>query len=516
MNLIDFFDKSAAAFPRRAICVFDDREWSYREVSDLATRIAHGLAALGVAHETKCAVLSRNDPLAFTALLGILKARGTWVPLNPANGSEENLYLADFFDVEVLFYQKEFEPFARSVKERVPAVSRFICLDGRGPLGPELAEWAQAQSVEAIRLPWDPNAVCMLRGTGGTTGRPKGVMNTNRNFETNIAIFLSCTRFDGPPVFLACTPMTHAAGVLSFVAVAAGGTVVIQRKFDPQETLGLIGRRRISALMLPPTAIYTALSQPNVREFDYSPLRHFFYGGAPMSAARLREAIEVFGPVMTHSYGQTEVPTCATFMGPEEHFDAHGRAIERRLLSCGRPSPFVRVELMDDQGNLVPQGRVGEIVVQGGLVMKGYYKNPAATAEASRHGWHHTGDLAYRDEEGYLYLCDRKNEVIITGGFNVYPLEVEQVLLSHDAVQDCAVVGVPDEKWGEAVRAVVELKPGRSASAEELIALCRQRIGSVKAPKSVEFADTLPRSPVGKVMRREVRNRYWTGRSRQI
>ena len=172
MNLIDFFDRSAAAYSQRTFCVFEDREWSYAEASDLATRIGHGLAALGVARETKCAVLSRNDPFAFITLLGILKARGTWVPLNPANGTEENSFIVEFFDVEVLFYQTEFEPFARLVKARVPAVRHFICLDGRGPLGPELAEWARVQSAEAIRLPWDPDAVCMLRGTGGTTGRP--------------------------------------------------------------------------------------------------------------------------------------------------------------------------------------------------------------------------------------------------------------------------------------------------------------------------------------------------------
>jgi acyl-CoA synthetase (AMP-forming)/AMP-acid ligase II len=516
MNLIDFFDRSAAAFPRRTVCVFHDREWSYREVSELATRIGHGLAALGVGRETKCAVLSRNDPLAFSALLGILKARATWAPLNPANGFDENFYLLETFDVEVLFYQSEFEDFAQAAKHRVAGLRHFICLDARGALAPPLTDWAQAQSAAPIRLSWDPDAVCMLRPTGGTTGRPKGVMNTNRNFETNIATFLACTRFDAPPVYLACTPMTHAAGVLSFVTIAAGGSVVIQRKFEPQETLGLIARRQVSALMLPPTAIYTALAQPNVRDFDYASLRHFFYGGAPMAPAKLREAIAVFGPVMTHSYGQTEVPTCVTFMAPAEHFDADGRVHEARLLSCGRPGPFARVELMDEAGNFVPPGEIGEIVVQGGLVMKGYYKNPAATAEASRFGWHHTGDLATRDAEGYLYLCDRKNEVIITGGFNVYPLEVEQVVLSHAAVQDCAVVGVPDEKWGEAVKAVVELKPGHAVTADELIALCKQKIGSVKAPKSVDFADALPRSPVGKVMRREVRNRYWVGRGRRI
>jgi len=516
MNLIDFFDRSATAFPQRPVYIFDDRPWTYREASDLATRIGRGLLACGVQRETKCAVLSRNDPLAFTALLGILKARGTWVPLNPTNAADENLYITDFFDVEVFFYQKEFEAFAELVKERIPAARQFVCLDRPGSLGPRLSDWAAQQANAPLSIPWDPDGMCMLRGTGGTTGRPKGVMNTNRNFETNIAVFLACTRFDAPPVFLACAPMTHAAGVMAFVTIAASGTVVIQRKFDPQEMLAAIPKYRVSSVLIPPTAIYGALSEPNVRDFDYSSLRHFFYGGAPTSSAKLREAIEVFGPVMTHSYGQTEVPTCVTFMLPSEHLDGCGKLDEKRLLSCGRPSPFARVALMDDAGDFVPPGAIGEIVVQGGLVMRGYYKNPEATAEASLHGWHHTGDLAYQDAEGYLYICDRKKEMIISGGFNVYPLEVEQAVLSHAAVQDCAVVGVPDEKWGEAIKAVVELKQGHSVSAAELISFCKERLGSVKAPKSVDFVAALPKSPVGKVMRREVRKRYWTGYHRRI
>lgn len=516
MNLIDFFDKSAQSYPQRPIYVFDDRAWTYGETAELATRIAHGLSDLGVVRESKCAVLSRNDPRAFTALLGILKAQGTWVPLNVGNGTEENLYILDFFDVEVLFYQKEFEDFAQLVRTRLPRVKSFICVDAPGEQGPALEEWAARQKADPIYLSWDPGAMCMLRGTGGTTGRPKGVMNTNRNFEVTIANYLAGLRFDAPPIFLAGPPLSHAAGILAFVVIALAGTMVIQRKFDPQETLAAIERHRVSFIYLPPTAMYTLLSQPNVRDFDYSSLRHFIYGAAPTSSSKLREAIEVFGPVMTQAYGQTEVPSSVTFLAPADHLDAQGNINDKRLLSCGRPTPFARVALMDDNGQIVPTGSIGEIVVQGGLVMKGYYKNPDATADVSKYGWHHTGDLAYQDEDGFIYICDRKKDMIITGGYNVYPLEVEQVVLSHPAVQDCAVIGVPDVKWGEAIKVVVELKPGRQVSAEELISLCKQRIGSVKTPKSVDFVDLLPRSPVGKVMRKEVRNRYWSGQSRNV
>jgi len=516
MNLIDFFDRNVAFNPERAAYRFEGEDWSYRKVGDMATRIAHGLKAFGLQRESKCAVLSRNHPLAFTVLLGILKTRAAWVPLNVGGAAEEFNHILTAFDVEVLFYQKEFEAFARSVRQSIPSVRHLICLDGRSDLAPGLLEWMNMQDSAPITLPWDPDAMCMLRGTGGTTGRPKGVMNTNRNFEANIANYRALLRFDREPIYLAAAPLSHAAGVLAFTCIALHGTMVILRKFETQAVLSAIEQHRISFMYLPPTAIYSLLSQPNVREFSYSSLKHFLYGAAPMSAAKLSEALQTFGPVMTQVYGQTEAPAGVIFMAPHEHFDADGKVNAKRLIACGRPMPFTRVELMDDNGRFVEPGEVGEIVCQGGIVMRGYYKNREATEEVSKFGWHHTGDLAYRDEEGFIYICDRKKEMIITGGFNVYPFEIEQVLLSHPAVQDCAVVGVPDEKWGEAVKAVVELKSGQSVSAPELIALCKERLGSVKTPKSVEFAETLPRSPVGKVMRRAVRDKYWTGKERRV
>ncbi len=516
MNLIDFFDKSADLTPERDCIVFDERRWSYGAAADLANRIGHGLRLDGVARDTKCAVISRNDPVAFVSMLGILKAEAVWVPLNPANAAEENLYILDFFDVEVLFFQKDSETLAEQVRERLPKVRNFYCIDGSSPLGPAIEPWAAAQPAAPIRLEWRPDAVCWLRGTGGTTGRPKGVMNTNRNFETTIANFTARLRFDEPPRHLAVAPLSHAAGVLAMVNFAFGGTLYIHRGFDAQQTLRTIAAQRIAWLYLPPTALYTLLAQPNVRDFDYASLRHFVYGAAPSAQAKLREAIDVFGPVLTQVYGQTEVPTSVTYLGPEDHVDADGVVIEQRLLSCGRPTPFARVALLDPDGAIVARGAIGEICVQGGLLMKGYYKNPEATADVWKSGWHQTGDLAWQDDEGYLYICDRKKEMIITGGYNVYPLEVEQVVLSHASVRDCAVIGVPDAKWGEAIKAVIELKPGCVVEPEEIIALCRARLGAVKAPKSVEFIDELPRSPAGKVMRKAVRSRYWEGQARNV
>ncbi|MEO8558658.1 MAG: AMP-binding protein, partial [Rhodospirillales bacterium] len=272
----------------------------------------------------------------------------------------------------------------------------------------------------------------------------------------------------------------------------------------------------VTHIYMPPTLIYMMLAHPQVRNFDYSSLKNLVYASAPMSADKLVEALDVFGPVLTQTYGQAEACMICTFFSPAEHAEALKTNQRQRLTSCGRTTPFMRLEVMDDDGELLPRGERGEVVVRGGLVMKGYYNNPEATAEASKFGWHHTGDVGVIDEDGFVYIVDRKKDMIISGGFNIYPSEIEQVLWSHPAVQDCAVIGVPDEKWGEAVKAVIELKLGQQVAAEELLVLCRQKLGGMKTPKTVEFIDALPRSPVGKVLKKDLRARYWQGQARKI
>jgi acyl-CoA synthetase (AMP-forming)/AMP-acid ligase II len=228
----------------------------------------------------------------------------------------------------------------------------------------------------------------------------------------------------------------------------------------------------------------------------------------------LKAAIEVFGPVMMQTYAQTEAPMFCTALMPEEHVVETGR--EKLLASCGRPMLLTQVAIMSEDGALLPPGEPGEIVLRGDLVMLGYYKDPEKTAEVSKFGWHHTGDIGVRDENGYFYVVDRKKDMIITGGFNVYPAEIEQAIWAHPAVQECAVVGVPDEKWGEAVKAVIELKPGSALAEEELIAFCKERLGSVKTPKSVDIWPSLPRTAVGKINKKEVRATFWAGHDRAI
>ena len=280
--------------------------------------------------------------------------------------------------------------------------------------------------------------------------------------------------------------------------------------------LEAIATHGVTHLFLPPTAIYGLLSDPTVRRGDYASLEYFFYAAAPMSVDKLREALDVFGPVMVQGYGQMEAgPMIGACFTAAAHRDAL-QDRPKRLASCGRPNLLTKMKIVDEDGRTLPSGERGEILIGGDFRMLGYYNNEAATRETVRDGWVLTGDIGEMDEDGFLYIVDRKREMIISGGFNVYPGEVERIIYAHEAVQDCAVVGVPDEKWGEAVKAIVQLKPGAQADPAEIIAFCKARVGSVMTPKSVEVWPDLPRSAVGKVLRRVVRERFWQGRDRAI
>jgi fatty-acyl-CoA synthase len=328
----------------------------------------------------------------------------------------------------------------------------------------------------------------------------------------------TCWRFDIPPVNLAVAPITHAAGVIALAHLPFGGTTVMMQTTDLDSILGAIAQHRVTTLFLPPTLIYMLLAHPKVRHYDYSSLRYFISAAAPMAPEKMAEAIDVFGPVMCQAFGQTEAGFPLTFMSPPEVAEAVTDESKRhRLLSCRRQLVIVAgMEIMDDGGRLLSAHEVGEIVLRGPTEMQRYLNDPQATQEIKQYDWHHTGDIGYRDEDGYFYITDRKRDLIISGGFNIFPFEIERVLLEHPAVQDCAVIGVPDAKWGEAVKAIVQLVPRAEVSQEDLLTLCRNRLGGVKTPKSLEFWEDLPRSAVGKVLKREIRKAYWEDKDRSI
>jgi acyl-CoA synthetase (AMP-forming)/AMP-acid ligase II len=520
--IIDFFDRGWRINPKGAAYIQDDRRYSFDEVGELSCRIANGLLALGLPRETKGAVWATNDVMAWTCTLGLWRANMCWIPVGARNPAEENHFVLDAFDCEVLFFQKYFAPVVAELRSRLPKIRLWICIDDELPDFPgarSLASWVRDQPATPPNVPVDMDDVVMLSATGGTTGMPKGVMNTHRSAQTFCAHFIiGCPYAAGDtPVNLAAAPMTHTAGLLSLPCTARGGTVVVVTRPDPALLLGAIPKYRVTELFLPPTVIYRLLDIPDLgRKVDFSSLKYFMYGAAPMSVEKLKQAIEVIGPVMMGGYGQTEAPASIAYLPPSGHFVNGRLAPDERLASVGHPNPLVRVEIMNDANQILPRGETGEICVRGDLVMKGYYKAPEKTAEAIIDGWLHTGDVGHLDAEGCLHITDRKKDMIISGGFNVYPSEVEQVIWSHPAVQDCAVIGVPDPQWGEAVKAVVELNAGQQVCADDLIALCKDRLGSVKAPKSVDFVDSLPRSPVGKVLKKDLRARYWQNTARKI
>ncbi len=488
-SLADYLDKGAS-LGRDAPCI---GSLSYGEAQDLSWSVAAALARSGVAPGDKVAILSPNDAVAFACVFGIARRGAVWCPINPRNEAAENRTLLELFDCEFLLYHSAFA----EMVDRLD-VPTTVCLDR------ELEAWLDGAPPVEQSAP--PDDLVMLVGTGGTTGLPKGVMLTGRNLETMTALTLMGYPFEGRPAYLALAPLTHAAGVLCFPVMALGGRIVVMQAPDLGRFLALIEQERITHTFLPPTLIYMLLGHDAVRTRDLSSLQCFWYGAAPMSTARLAEALDVIGPVMAQLFGQSEAPMMVSMLPPAEHFNPDGTVATQRLASAGRPAPLVQVAIMDpESGTVLEAGERGEIVVRSSLVMAGYYKDQAATAAASRFGWHHTGDVGYLDEDGYLFIVDRLKDMIITGGFNVYSAEVEQSLMQHPAVRDCAVIGLPDEKWGERVVAVVELKPGLEVAEPELIAFVKERIGSVKAPKHVELWPELPRSRVGKVLKAEVR-----------
>lgn len=517
LRLIDYFDRGVSLDPGRDCFIQGDWRISFRDTQVLTHRIGNALLAEGITKGHQAAVYSPNDAMAFICVLGILRACAAWVPINARSAMTENVHILNDSGCELLFYHSEFEDRLEEIRSQVPKIRKFICVDRAGTNSPSLEKWIAGCEEQAPYIDCDPQDFAAIRYTGGTTGVPKGVPLTHLNFAFMLANSTAAMPYEEPPVYLAAAPMTHVAGAMSLMLLPHGTTIVVIERPVPELMMEMIEKHKVTTVFLPPTAIYMWLAHPKVRACDYSSLKYFHYAASPMSPEKLREAIDVFGPVMSQSYGQTESPFISTYLSKFDQTEASkDPGKEHRLRSAGRPSLFTMVEIMDDDGRILRPGEVGEIVTRGGIVMTGYYKRPDATKEVSAFGWHHTNDIGYKDEDGYVYIVDRKRDMIVSGGFNVWPSEIENVILTLSAVQDCAVIGVPDEKWGEAVKAVVELKANKEISADEIITLCKDELGSVKTPKTVEFWEELPRSAVGKVLKKDVRERFWEGQERRV
>ena len=517
MRIVDFLDRAAKFAKDRKLLIDGEESYSYGEVIEYTHRIARALRRDGIVAGESVAVLSPNAAMAMIALYGIVRADTIFVPLNPRNAVSDNAYHVVRGKTQLIFFHSSLIEDVRAIAAEAPVLNRFVALDKPVDGYPDIHQWLGDIGAEPVipEVATDPEATWRYSMTGGTTGKAKLVLEPHRVIALQIVTLMAEMHYPTPPVYLLAAPLTHAGGAYSHSFMAMGGTIVLLAKADPKVMLDCIEKYKVTTTFAPPTLLYMMLSEPDIHSRDFSSMRYFMIAAAPLSRDKMIEAMGVFGPIMCQTFGQTEASGVLTYLSPQALVEARDNPeLEHRFLSCGRPTPFSQVAIMDDQGNLLPPGEVGEIVARGLLVANGYADAPEETAASRAHGWHHTGDIGQIDEDGYLAIVDRKRDLIISGGFNVFPSEVEQVLWSHPAVQDCAVVGVPDEKWGEAVKGVVELKPGASVTEEELIAFCRPKLGGVKTPKSMEVWPTLPRSPAGKVLRREVREKYSSGERR--
>lgn len=522
MRLVDFLDQSPALSSEKVkfVDLDNDLSLSYRQVVEASVKIAALLRAQGVKPQEVVATYAPNSVAAYCCIFAISRAGAVWLPLNMRNTFEANRKLIEKSGAVKLFVD---DSVANTFPELVDTFSgdQLIELNGQRVAGIDLrALTGQMSGVgPGVDFTESPDSLVNLFATGGTTGDSKLAEWAGLTWDTLSAIQNELMPLpDIPACYLVAAPMTHAAGIASFEVIRQGATVIVMDGMVPERLLSTLETHRVTHLFMPPTAIYMLLAHPRVKAWDYSSLRYFWYAAAPMSVEKLKEAIDVFGPVMVQTYGQAEAPMLCTFLSAQDHVLALESNSPTILRSCGRTSPHVEVAVLDDEDNLLGPGQEGEIAIRGNLLMRSYYRNPEATeAIRNRDGWQRSGDIGVFDDGGYLAIVDRKRDMIISGGFNVYPSEIEQLLWGHPAIKDCAVIGIPDEKWGEQVTAVVELKDrSRQPDEQEIIQYCKSKLGSVKSPKQVLFWDELPRSPVGKVLKKEIRKVFWEAAGRKI
>lgn len=492
--------------------VVDEQKWTAHEVRDEISRYVQAYRSLGIAGRSGTALLAKNRA-------EVLVAMGTYMlfptrntPLHPLGSLDDHAYVMEDAGIETLVFDPVYAQHAAALQERVPALHRLLSLGPCG-VGTDLVALAATFDPAPLAAPSvDGDDQPTLAYTGGTTGKPKAVMPTYRSSAAMGQMMATEWQWPDEVRHLVCSPLSHAGGSFLVPVLLRGGSLVVLPQFEPGAVLEAIERFRITTVMLVPSMIYALLDHPNFEGADLSSLETIFYGAAPISPTRLQEAIRRLGPILFQFYGQTECPQSLCVLRKEDHLVDD----LARLSVCGRPVPWVRVALFDDDGNEVPSGEPGEICVQGPLVMKGYWRRPEETAAAFAGGWLHTGDVARQDADGFLTIVDRKKEVIVTGGFNVYPREVEDVIASHPAVAAVGVVGVPDEKWGEAVTAVIALREGATVAVDELMSLVKEKKGPHHAPKSIEVVDAIPMTALGKPDKKALRARYWADRQRLV
>ena len=496
----------------RPCLLIDDRVLTAREVRDEISRYAQAYRAQGVGQGDGVATLSKNRPEVLFSMGATMVTACRATPLHPLGSLDDHAYVLADAGIETLVFDPSFVERARELQQRVPSLARLLAYGAAG-IGADLVALAARFEPQPLVAPTvDAEDSPALAYTGGTTGKPKGVMATYRSSATMAQLMVTEWQWPDEVRHLVCTPLSHAGASFFVPLLLRGGSMVVLPAFEAGAVLEAIERHRITTVMVVPSMLYALLDHPRFAETDLSSLQTVFYGASPMSPIRLQQAIRSLGPIFFQFYGQTESPQSVCVLRKEEH-DPDDLD---RLASCGRPVPWMRVALLDDEGSEVASGQPGELCVRGPLVMRGYWNKPEETAAALEGGWLHTGDVARADPDGFLTIVDRKKDMIVSGGFNVFPREIEDVIATHPAVAAVAVVGVPDDTWGEAVKAVVVLRQGAVLDEDELMALVKEHKGPHCAPKSVDVVDSIPLSPLGKPDKKALRDRYWAGVGRRV
>ncbi|GEK79106.1 AMP-binding protein [Agrococcus baldri] len=518
MNTCAYLEKAARQWGDNLAYVHGADSIDYRGFYDRVLRLAGGLLALGLQRGDRVAYALPNSPRILETVYACFAAGLIVVPINARLHPREMAYIATDSAARVLIYGPTFDEGLREHRALFGTVEHWIGIEPHA--GAAVFEEI-LQSGPRLERPVDvdPTEPCWLFYTSGTTGRPKGATWSHRTTSAVTMNYLADVYNIQPgEVVLHTAPMSHGSGIVAMPVVARGATNAIMdtASFDPKSLFETIERTRTSHIaFVAPTQIIAMLDAFKPGEYDLSGLRAICYGGAPIYVEQLRRAIDAFGPIFTQIYGQGEAPITISGLPASAHRSLI-EAGDGRIGSAGQVRTDVEVRIIGPDDEILPLGSVGEIVARGDVVMLGYWNNPEATAETLRDGWLHTGDVGLLDDQGYLYLLDRAKDIIISGGNNIYPREVEEVIVQHPGVFNCVVLGVPHDYWGEAVHAVVMPEAGVELDEQEIIGFCSQYLAGYKKPKSVEIVDELPLSGYGKVQRREMREKYWVGHGRAI
>jgi long-chain acyl-CoA synthetase len=504
--------------PRRIATEFSGRTRNWGEFGDRVARLSGALKKLGVAAGERVGVYALNGDRYLECLFAAPWGGFVVVPINTRLAPPEaEFWLADS-ECVALFVDETFAEIAASLRPKLPHLRHMIYIgEGPAPQGLHDYEALIADSAAAADAGAGGDDLAALFYTGGTTGRSKGVMLSHRNIVANALNTAPAFGGDEDTIYLHAAPMFHAAdNAVNFVVTAEGGKHLFMPRFDPGLFLKMVAEKRITATLIVPTMINMVIHHPDIETTDTSSLKRMVYGASPMPEALIRRAFVALPHTgFVQAYGQSEAAPCMSFLLPDRHVVDGPKA--GKIKSAGKAAMGCEIAILDEQGHEAPRGVVGEICGRGDNVMQGYWRQPELTQKALRGGWLHTGDGGMMDEDGFVYVVDRMKDMIVSGGENVYSAEVEQALYQHPDVAECAVIGVPDPKWGEAVHAIVRLKPGQQAGAEELIAHCHKLIAGYKAPRSVTFRqEPLPLSGAGKILKTELRKPFWDGRDRRV